>query len=186
MVDSSTGPLGLRGTFDIIFDTRTDCNMCIERVYDRAVRVSATISASGLRDALIDLTNIDDVAVTVTTFVPPLEGFNYTIRFIGDEVGGDVPQLRVTNALVGDDPEVYVTTTQEGSEVTGTVTLEYDDTTVDNTPQVRLKDRSIAMVHRHSCNLLCIRELWGCKPLPHYSPAPQPRRLKQLWKPWTT
>jgi hypothetical protein len=59
-----------------------------------------------------------------------LEGYDYFITFIGDDVGGDVPQLQVVdlNIASGNDVKVEVSTIRDGNEVDGNVTLIFDNT----------------------------------------------------------
>ena len=95
---------------------RGECECC-----RLALRVQRRLSLAQV--SRVDVTGTDSGGI-------PYEGFEWRITFVGDDIGGNVPQLQVTdlNIASGNDVKVTTWTEREGNEVNGTVSVVFDNT----------------------------------------------------------
>ncbi|KAA0170928.1 hypothetical protein FNF28_01205 [Cafeteria roenbergensis] len=142
----ATGDFPIIGTFALIFDT-TDaggaCKICASKAVAKTTDIAMDAAATGsvgdsmrekmqdISPSVIDQVTVSRVDVTGTDSGGiPYEGFEWRITFVGDDIGGNVPQLQVTdlNIASGNDVKVTTWTEREGNEVNGTVSVVFDNT----------------------------------------------------------
>ncbi|KAG4226736.1 hypothetical protein PC116_g24861, partial [Phytophthora cactorum] len=107
----ATPATSIGGTIYLSFDSSI-CTHCVKKMYQRTINLvsslqdnTATSAALTVKNALIDLANIDTVDVTRTQNpTGPDLTYVYTIVFSGMEVAGNVPTIGIDGAVtVGGD-----------------------------------------------------------------------------------
>ena len=88
------------GTFSLTYDTSTHCHHpCEVSAVSTTTPLAAAASASDVREALGALSNIHDAhSIQVSLDTASTAGTSkYSITFVGEDVGGDIPLLLVAS-----------------------------------------------------------------------------------------
>ena len=118
LVSGATG-----GTFSLTYDTSTHCHHpCEVSAVSTTTPLSAAASASDVREALGALSNIHDAhSIQVSLNTASTAGaLKYSITFVGEDVGGDIPLLLVASIDLEPTGSAHIsaTTVEDGWEGT--------------------------------------------------------------------
>lgn len=131
--DALNGETPLGGAIRLRFvTTQLTCHLCAVEADQTTELIDVPATTADIKAKLEALSNIDEVDVSRSADAGFDSGYTYTVTFVGDGVGGDVPLLQLIYntgdaQLYGDSPTIGYGTITNGNQVSGTITLSYDD-----------------------------------------------------------
>ena len=160
--DGNTGPIPLTGFYTLTFTTTIGtCTVCATFASETTSTLSVDASAATVEAALEALSNIDDVTVERNANGGS-EGYTYTVTFVGNDVGGNVPLLSMSRTVYGDSASTTVPyTNTAGVSPTGSFTISLDGSS--SNPSVSNTTSSAVDLDASLVHLPCACVLtWGC------------------------